>query len=54
MAIHHGGGKWNTSVVTVDSARGQTVVSFPDVKNTDGISVHREDAGDVHVAWEVS
>ncbi len=54
VAIHQGGGSWHTEQVSVDSHKGQTVVHFPDVANTDGISVRREDAGDVHIAYEVS
>lgn len=54
VAIHQGGGNWHVEQVTVDSAKGQAVIVFPDVASTDGISVRREDAGDVHVAWEVS
>lgn len=53
VAINHGG-HWFVQTVTVDSAKGQTVVTFTDPGNTVGISVRREDAGDVHVAWEVS
>lgn len=54
VAVNHGGGSWKVDTVTVDSAKGQTVVIFTDPGNTAGISVRREDAGDVHVAWEVS
>ncbi len=54
VAIHQGGGSWHLEQVTVDSHKGQTVVHFPDVANTDGISVRREDAGTVHIAYEVS
>jgi hypothetical protein len=52
LAVYHG--SWKVDTVTVDSAKGQTVVTFTDPGNTSGISVRREDAGDVHVAWEVS
>jgi hypothetical protein len=54
VAVHHGGGNWQVEEVEVDSAKGQTVVTFADVANTDGISVRREDAGGVHVGFEVS
>jgi hypothetical protein len=54
VAVHQGGGNWHTEIVTVDSAKGQTVLVFPNQAATDGISVRREDAGDVHVAYEVS
>jgi hypothetical protein len=52
VAVYHGG--WKVDQVTIDSAKGQTVVTFTDPADTSGISVRREDAGDVHVAWEVS
>ncbi|MGI8333923.1 glycoside hydrolase domain-containing protein [Actinomadura scrupuli] len=52
VAVHQAG-SWHLATATVDSG-GQTVVTFPDPGTTDGISVRREDAGDVHVAWEVS
>jgi hypothetical protein len=54
VAVYHGGGSWKVDQVTVDSSKGQAVVTFTDPGNTSGISVRREDAGDVHVAWEVS
>lgn len=54
VAVYHGGGAWRVDTVTVDSAKGQTVVTFTDPADTSGISVRREDAGDVHVAFEVS
>ncbi|MGI8336165.1 hypothetical protein ACRYCC_40005 [Actinomadura scrupuli] len=54
VAVYHGGGAWKVDQVTVDSTKGQTVVTFTDPADTSGISVRREDAGDVHVAWEVS
>jgi hypothetical protein len=54
VAVYHGGGTWKTDTITVDSSKDQTVVTFTDPGNTSGISVRREDAGDVHVAWEVS
>ena len=54
VAIHQGGGSWHTEHVSVDSAKGQTVITFPNKALTDGISVQREDAGGVHVAFEVS
>jgi hypothetical protein len=53
VAVNHGTA-WHVDTVTVDSAKGQTVVTFTDPGNTAGISVRREDAGDAHVAWEVS
>ncbi len=54
VAIHQGNGVWKIYTPTVDSAKGQAVVTFPTPATTDGISVRREDAGNVHVAWEVS
>jgi hypothetical protein len=54
VAVHQGGGVWKLFTPTVDSSKGQAVVTFPTPATTDGISVRREDAGDVHVAWEVS
>lgn len=54
VAIHHGKGAWKIFTPTVDSKVGQAVVTFPTPATTDGISVRREDGGDVHVAWEVS
>ncbi|MDX6429695.1 MAG: hypothetical protein QOE54_2061 [Streptosporangiaceae bacterium] len=53
VAVHQAG-SWHLATATVDSTQGQTVVTFPDPGTTDGVSVRREDAGDVHVAWEVS
>jgi hypothetical protein len=47
-------GSWQVEFVSVDSATGQAVVVFPSPAQTGGLSVRREDAGDVHVAWEVS
>jgi GH25 family lysozyme M1 (1,4-beta-N-acetylmuramidase) len=43
-----------TDDVTVDSAKGQTVVKFPDAGQTGVISVKRQDAGQVVVGYEVS
>lgn len=54
VAVSQGGGNWHVEQITVDSSKGQAVLVFPDPANTDGISVRREDTGDVHVAWEVS
>ncbi|MGI8333494.1 hypothetical protein ACRYCC_26375 [Actinomadura scrupuli] len=54
VAVYHGGGAWKVDHVMVDSTKGQTVVTFTDPADTSGISVRREDAGDVHVAFEVS
>jgi hypothetical protein len=54
VAVNHGGNAWKVDTVTVDSAKGQTVVTFTDPGNTAGISVRREDDGAVHVAYEVS
>lgn len=54
VAIHQGGDNWHVETVTVDSKKGQTVVTFPDQKNADGISVRREDGGNVFVAYECS
>ena len=54
VAINQGGGNWHIEQITVDSGKGQAVIVFPDPANTDGISVRREDNGDVHIAWEVS
>ncbi len=47
--------EWHlTRPVTVDSAKGQTVIGFNDPAKTGVISVRRQDAGDVMVGWEVS
>ncbi len=54
VAVHQGVGNWHVEHITVDSAKGQAVIVFPDQANTDGISVQREDDGAVHVAFEVS
>ncbi|MDX6427944.1 MAG: hypothetical protein QOE54_310 [Streptosporangiaceae bacterium] len=54
VATGTGAGTWQSEQVTVDSTQGQTVVTFPDAGNTVGLSVRREDDGDVAVAWEVS
>jgi hypothetical protein len=43
-----------TNDVTVDSTKGQTMLSFPDPKSTRVISVRRDDAGEVVVGYEVS
>ncbi len=43
-----------TNNVTVDSTKGQTVLSFPNPKSTGVISVKRQDAGQVVVGYEVS
>ena len=43
-----------TQPVTVDSAKGQTVIQFTDPSKTGVISVRRQDAGEVMVGWEVS
>jgi hypothetical protein len=54
IAVHDAKGWHVTKGVIVDSAKGQKVVTFTDPATTDGLSIQREDAGDVHVAWEVS
>jgi Domain of unknown function (DUF1906) len=54
VAVHQGAGDWDVQDVPVDSAKGQTVITFKNPASTDGISVQRADAGNVHVAWEVS
>ena len=47
--------QWHiTNSVTVDSTKGQTVLSFPDPASTGVISVKRLDAGEVVVGYEVS
>jgi hypothetical protein len=43
-----------TNNVTVDSAKGQTVLKFPNASRTGVISVRRQDAGEVIVGYEVS
>jgi len=53
VAVHRKAG-WHTEHVTVDSAQGQTVVTFDDPATTDGISVQRSDAGTGHIGYEVS
>lgn len=40
--------------VTVDSAKGQTVIPFTNPAQTGVISVRRQDAGEVVVGWEIS
>lgn len=52
VAIHDT--TWHVSTVTVDGMKGQAVVTFPNIAETVGVSVRREDAGGVHIAWEVS
>jgi GH25 family lysozyme M1 (1,4-beta-N-acetylmuramidase) len=48
-------GQWHiTNSATVDSTKGQTIVSFPNPKGTGVISVKRMDAGEVVVGYEVS
>jgi hypothetical protein len=54
VAICTGAGSWRVEQVTVDSTQGQTVVTFADPGGTVGLSVRREDDGDVHVAWQAS
>jgi len=47
--------EWHvTASVTVDSTKGQAQVRFSDSKNTEVISVVRQDAGQVIVGYEVS
>jgi lysozyme len=47
--------QWHiTNNVTVDSAKGQSVVTFPNAAKTGVISVKRQDAGQVVVGYEVS
>jgi GH25 family lysozyme M1 (1,4-beta-N-acetylmuramidase) len=47
--------QWHvTNNVTVDSAKGQTVLEFTNAGRTGVISVRRQDAGDVVVGYEVS
>jgi lysozyme len=47
--------EWHiTNDVTVDSAKGQTVLQFPDPAKTGVISVRRQDTGEVVVGYEVS
>ena len=47
--------EWHlTQPVTVDSAKGQTVIPFTDPAKTGVISVRRQDAGEVVVGWEIS
>ncbi len=53
VAVHRKAG-WKVEDVTVDSAKGQAVITFDDPATTDGISVRREDAGLCGVAFEVS
>ena len=54
VGVLHVNGTWGVEIVSVDGHKGQAVVVFPDAPNTVGISVRREDAGDVHVAYAVS
>lgn len=53
VAVHEGGTTWSVKTVTVDSKKGQTVLLFGKSASTDGISVRREDVGDVEVGWVV-
>ena len=47
--------QWHiTSSVTVDSSKGQSVLSFPDPGKTGVISIKRLDTGEVVVGYEVS
>jgi lysozyme len=47
--------QWHvTNSVTVDSAKGQAVLEFPNASKTGVISVRRADAGEVIVGYEVS
>lgn len=47
--------QWHiTQPVTVDAAKGQSVIWFPDPGRTGVISVRRQDAGEVVVGYEVS
>lgn len=47
--------EWHlTQPVTVDSAKGQTVIPFTNPAKTGVISVRRQDAGEVVVGWEIS
>lgn len=56
VAVLHAGGKWQviSPNVVVDSAKGQNTVTFSDPAHVAGVSIQRKDAGDVHVAYEVS
>ena len=54
VAIHDQNGWHVTNNVTVDSAKGQVGVKFPDPGSTGVISVQRQDAGQVVVGYEVS
>lgn len=53
VAVHDVKAGWDVQHVTVDSAKGKTVVHFPRA-STDGLSIQREDNGDVNVAWDAS
>lgn len=54
VAFHDAKGWQSVPTVTVDSAKGKSVVTFPDPATTDGVSVERTDGGTVNVAWDVS
>jgi hypothetical protein len=54
VAIHARGRGWDIHEAAVDSAHGQTVITFAKPADTDGVSVERTDTGDVQIGWEIS
>jgi hypothetical protein len=54
VAVATDTGNWHSEQVTVDSTQGQTVVTFAELGSTVGLSVRREDDGDVPIAWMAS
>ena len=54
VAVYNNDGNWHVDTVTVDGAKGQTVVTFNNKAAACGASIRREDAGTVNIGWEVS
>lgn len=55
VAECHGADLWHVSpAVILDSKKDQVVIKFLDPANTTGLSIIRNDEGNVPVAWEIS
>lgn len=54
VAVCHGAGAWHIAHVVVDSAQNMPVLALPDAANVVALSIRREDAGNVRVAWQIS
>jgi hypothetical protein len=54
VAVHDKSGWHVTEGVVVDASKAKAVVTFRDPASTDGVSVRREDKGDVRIAWDAS